>query len=960
MSLVKNVINLNFEQGINNGIDQLQIPLGKFESLININNEDTNIKKRVGYAPLTNVITDNTTITSSKDLLSFQDQLLLTDNNNKIYSYSETGIWTERGSLPNIEINIEPVVINGITQSNIQSYVQNNKQLIIYKQSSNYYLVINSTDNKKILPPTLISIISDKYKICSMNGYWYIFVLAINKLRVYKINELSNFNSLSHIEYSKDYDIVDFDIQKITNTKINISLITASTDPTPNVLLAFSIYSSGVSSGSVVYDILLPLSVKWVYNKNQDEQDEYNCNSHLMVGKGAYYSFIKINSYLSFLDSYESSVEYDSKVKISWVDNDTISVIVNEEAVDEVPYHTIKYNVNYSTTVEIATSYGHNTYSEPFYYNENYYYITTTQVELQNCYWLIQDGAGYLSRFCYQTGGTPSLNEIPVCSRTDEGVVISITEIILNENIESVKNCFIKFTNLNKKSFAEINNSLMISGSLLKTFDGSICYEHGFLMYPEYVDLVATTGGALSTGTYNYQVVFEWYDNQGQLYQSVPSTIKPITLSAGETAVTITFRHLYMTEKTNVKICIYRSTIATPLVLQKLETYDKSEINNPLTASGTYTDILSDADIADNAFIYTYGGMLDIITPSSAKIIRVYKNRAFIVTFENSTQIWFSKVWTLNEAISFSDFQIIQMVKDSEPIVDLQVIDDRLIIFKTNSIYTINGEGPGDDGNNSDYGYPSKISSFGCSEVSSILSVNNGFIFKGIKGFYLLDKSLTIVYIGYEIKNFNNFEVISSLFSKNNIAKFFINDKKVLKFNTDKNIWSTDEFNFNCSDMININNVNYISKTDGIVLKETDDIYFDDTNKIISSFETGWINLAGINGLERLYKIMIVGKYLGSHSLKVSLKYDYVDSIVDNFLINNTEEVYGDGDYGDDEVYGGYPIVQFYVRPSKQKCGSFKIRIEDYYSNGISTAGFAISAISLEVGAKRSLKPLKS
>ena len=61
----------------------------------------------------------------------------------------------------------------------------------------------------------------------------------------------------------------------------------------------------------------------------------------------------------------------------------------------------------------------------------------------------------------------------------------------------------------------------------------------------------------------------------------------------------------------------------------------------------------------------------------------------------------------------------------------------------------------------------------------------------------------------------------------------------------------------------------------GEVFQETPNFYLDGTNPVLLSFVTGWIQLAGINGYQRVFEFIINGDYITPHLLDCQLGYDF-------------------------------------------------------------------------------------
>lgn len=70
-----------------------------------------------------------------------------------------------------------------------------------------------------------------------------------------------------------------------------------------------------------------------------------------------------------------------------------------------------------------------------------------------------------------------------------------------------------------------LGNTLNITGGLPDIYDGNNIVEQGFNLYPEnIINTFFPIGGGLSPSQYQYQVTYEWVDNQGQTNRSAPST----------------------------------------------------------------------------------------------------------------------------------------------------------------------------------------------------------------------------------------------------------------------------------------------------------------------------------------------------------------------------------------------------------------------------------------------------
>ena len=111
--------------------------------------------------------------------------------------------------------------------------------------------------------------------------------------------------------------------------------------------------------------------------------------------------------------------------------------------------------------------------------------------------------------------------------------------------------------------------------------------------------------------------------------------------------------------------------------------------------------------------------------------------------------------------------------------------------------------------------------------------------------------------------------------------------------------------------------------------------------------ETGWLSFAGIQGFQRVYRMLLLGEYKSPHKLKIKIAYDYDDVWKQEKVIDVTSytesyryggpnqklgnELYGDPDGSNAIAYGGKDNTQYQIRLNfgKQKCEAIKIQIEE-------------------------------
>lgn len=516
----------------------------------------------------------------------------------------------------------------------------------------------------------------------------------------------------------------------------------------------------------------------------------------------------------------------------------------------------------------------------------------------------------------------------------------------------------------------EASGTLLLTGGLLWLFDGDKPVEHGFNVYPEDIQATATTGGSMTNQPYFYQVTYEWTDNSGQIHRSSPSVPFSITLSGGNTAVQLRIPTLRLTYKvgTNpVRIVIYRWSQAQQIY------YQVTNVNAPLLNDVTvnyitYTDTAADASILGNQIIYTTGGVLENTPSPAAQAMTLFKSRLFLIDSEDRNLLWYSKPILSSTPVEMTDLQTIFVaptISSQGSTGDMKALvpmDDKLIIFKANSIYYLTGNGPDATGNNNDYGDPAFITSTaGCSRPNSIINTPNGVMFQSDKGIWLLGRDFSTNYIGAPVEAYNNSEVTSAvLVPGTNQVRFTLDTGEMLVYDYFFNQWSTFEGVPSLSSTIYQNKHTTVDKYNR-TFQEKVGYYLDGGTPVTMSFKTAWFKMAGLQGFQRAYYFMLLGKYLSPHKLSLDISFDYNNTPAQNVIITpeNFSDYWGDlANWGSGGAWGGNSTVveQWRIFLKRQKCESFQISMREYYDPSKGTpagAGLTMSGLNLVVGVKK-------
>jgi hypothetical protein len=273
----------------------------------------------------------------------------------------------------------------------------------------------------------------------------------------------------------------------------------------------------------------------------------------------------------------------------------------------------------------------------------------------------------------------------------------------------------------------------------------------------------------------------------------------------------------------------------------------------------------------------------------------------------------------------------------------LAAMDDKLIIFKKNTIFYINGTGPDNTGANSQYSAPIFVSSaVGCSNPNSIVLVPNGLMFQSDKGIWLLGRDLSVSYIGKDVQDFNTANVISALTvpATNEVRFTLDSSSQTLSYNFLVGQWSQFTNIPGISSTI-YNNLHTQLQTSGSVSQETIAAYNDNGVPTTMGFTTGWIGLTGLEGFSKAYRMYILGKFYSPHTYTVGIAYDYNPAIVQTATISPTNTL-GSGSF----------VEQWQVNFQKMSCQSFQLTFNEIASSSAG-AGLSLSGIKLVYGAEK-------
>lgn len=966
MSLQKQVIPINFDKGLNQKVDsKLVIPSDLLELENAVFTKYGALNKRFGYESLSTQIQGGGNIIQGEALGVFNEELNLYTGK-KLYAYTEsTNRWIDKGNMVSTIVSDTPILKNGYAQANISCDTLDDITVYAWEDSRGGVRcsVLDQTSNTTYVFDTLLNVDGARCKVVAFDPYIVIFyrktsntslrykyisknsptVLSSEGTVATDLNATYNYDAVANVDF---IDIVyhnnanEISIRSMSNVfavsgattlaEDPTDCITAIVDPTQRLWIAFS---DGTDVKLTVYSYLLAvLLAPTVIETIADIVNITGCINEDTID--LYYTK-------------SAAVTYNYLIR------------KNTCAIDG----TVGTAAEFKRSVSLA--------SKAFYYNGKCYLNVIHSSELQSTYFTISEDGNVIAKMSQGTAGdipdNTLLTTIPFLSdtsvlfaRQEKTAILSEDNTIFSQ--EGIYTSELEFSSENKFQNSQLGQ-LHIVGGILQSYDGASVTEHNFHLYPENVTAVdAGGGGSIANGTYQYSVCYEWTDNLGQIHKSIPSTPVSVTTIGGSSTVTVTIPTLRLTAKTDtrapVRIVVYRTQDLGTL-FYRVSSIVSPTYNSTTADKVTFSDTLADATIIANDLLYTTGSVLESEAPPASALITTFKNRVFLSGLPDPLQIWYSKKRTVGIPVEFSSFFSMRVDSYGGDITAIGAMDGNLLIFKRNAIFALSGDGPNDLGQQTDYGDAQLVTSdAGCDNPNTIVMTPDGLMFKSSKGVYLINRSLEVSYIGANVEDFNGYIISgSALVPDTNQIRFTTEDSTTLMYDYYFKQWGT--FTNQQAEDCQIWNGKFLYlKSSGIVNMENEG-FQDVGSPIVMKITTSWLSFAGVQGFQRVWRMIFLGEYKSAHKINVAVGYNFSPSF-SQFAQIDISDVYQITAYGEDSPYGAgspyggaYPLYQFKTHLTKQKCQSLRFSFYDsqeYLS--VAGEGFNMCNIALEVGIK--------
>lgn len=1007
MALNKSTLNINFAQGLNTKSDDKQVPPGQFLALENsVFTKAGLLQKRAGYGFLPALPDDSSTY-----LTTFSGNLTAVGENLRAYSSSTQG-WVNKGPIHPGSLDTSTLIRSNTNQSQADSVVAANglvctvytdnvpvsgSNVAVYK-----YAIADVVTGQNIVAPAVIPVptgtVSGAPRVFLLGRYFVIvfdnLITATHHLYATAINTVDPTVVVQGLDLSAQYvpaTTIAFD-GIVTNDTLFFSWCGSDGSVKVSSLSSTLVQSNTVSFTSKVGTLFtlaadtsptIPVIYVNFYNSGTGNAFALAVDSSLntVLAPVATYTSATLlnlastgqNGVCSLFAETDAAYSYDSAIKTNYIALKTITQA-----------GTVSSPTNIVRSLGLA--------SKAFLIDSTPYMLGVYSSSYQPTYFLINSSGNVVFKLAYSNSGPYYTHGLPNVSVADNTVKIPylykdlIQSVNKSQGATTATGVYAQ-TGVNLLSFqfgssdisvAETANDLHLSGGFLWMYDGYSPVEHSFHLWPDYVEVVgAVGGGSMTAQQYFYVATYEWADNQGNIFRSAPSLPVSVTLGAtGHTTVNVpTLRLTYKTANP-AKIVIYRWSVAQQTYYQVTSVLTPV-LNSTTTDSIAFTDTQADSAIIGNNILYTTGGVLENIAAPATNVLTLFDNRLWAIDAEDGNTLWFSRQVIPTVPVEMSDLLTVYVAPTAATagapgtgkLKALSALDDKLIMFKTDAIYYLNGTGPDNTGANNQYSQPTFVTSVvGCANQSSIVFMPNGLMFESDKGIWLLGRDLSTSYIGAPVEAFTQGATVQSAVNVpgTNEVRFTMSSGITLMYDYYYGQWGTFTNVAAISSTIYQGQHTYINSR-GAAYQQTPDLYVDGSSPVLMSFTTSWLNIAGVQGFERAYHFYLIGKYLSPHKLNCSIAYDYNPSPtqVTQITPDNYSGPWGsDSTWGGSTPWGGAPnLEQWRVFLQQQKCEAFQVTVKESYdpSYGVAAgAGFTLSGLDLIIGQKSGYPRLRA
>ncbi len=331
--------------------------------------------------------------------------------------------------------------------------------------------------------------------------------------------------------------------------------------------------------------------------------------------------------------------------------------------------------------------------------------------------------------------------------------------------------------------------------------------------------------------------------------------------------------------------------------------------------------------------LYTDAGELGAGPLPGVKDLCATTTRVWAVGMSEPGRVFYSKLRRPGYSTEWNGNLYLD-VADPEPLTAVAGLPDgRMLFFTAHAVYYSLGEGPSDTGQGAGFSQPSLLSDdVGCVDARTIAVGDFGVMFKGDRGYYVVDRALSLTFAGLPYEDTAvgpvSSAAVDGVRSEVLLCRTDGQPRGAFVYNYLRGQWSTFTAPWgDCYDATSRNGRPLaLGDTPGAPGRSlwTPDLLPARADNgdpdALQALRTGWLAMGKIQGFGRVWEAQLTGSRptLSLSGLRVEVLYDYDLT---------PAEVYDFDDVGSDPFK-----VRF--RPRRQKCEAIAFRFSEYVPSG--------------------------
>ena len=444
-------------------------------------------------------------------------------------------------------------------------------------------------------------------------------------------------------------------------------------------------------------------------------------------------------------------------------------------------------------------------------------------------------------------------------------------------------------------------------GAATPSSAGGSPQEIGFTDFP-LIDAVDSGAAGNLSGSYKYVAVHRYVDETGCVFWSRTSPIESLTVASKSATVkvlpmTVGLRRTGGAGEIESVVEVYRTASGGTIYYLCGSSATGTTVQSiTLDADGfwDFTDDYADSTLQTQALLFRQPGTpnapLDRYSCPPTKVMTAHKDRVY-VTLGN--HVYYSSFFVDGEGPWFHPQFGFYCHGGSGPITGMASMDGRLLVFKSDAVFVVDGDGPAEGGVvGNEFSPPQRIATeYGCVDHRSLQVFAGGCIYRSSRGIEQLTRGLELRNVGDRVLTTQEAYpyTIGSVIDQDSHYRLILSTAAPspaasgqcveLVYDLLSDCWSTSKFTdstlvygASLQDIgINDDAVVYADAVTGVYRGSG---YLDVAAYVPWTLETGWIR-TGQQARQLLEKLFFLGKQHSNHAITVDAAYNYADGYTD-------------------------------------------------------------------------------